>query len=235
MNIKNNNEDLLYSLPDFITGKLADEGIKLKISEEINGNADFRKEYELMKETYASIKDLKFSEPPVHYFNNLIPLLNERIESRNKFGFADMFRISNLLKYTLPAVTVICLIVVITFTNKNNKDENMFVQTDNTITEIMKKEIDSTITKKEVIDDSTVNQNEDVVNNKGNSINVNNEKTINQNSSADLNQNDMNIEDIFADTDDPEIDDEYFYESDFSNLSSKEQTEIINKLSNAKF
>lgn len=234
MNKDNNIENLLYNLPDFITGKLADEGIKIKIDEEIRNNDDFRKEYESMKETYSSFKDLEFSEPPALYFTNLVPLINQRIDSDSKFSLSHIFRITNLLKYALPAVTVVCVIFIITFTNKSNKDENMFVQTDNTITEIMKTSFDSTISNKEDIGD--LSQEEEVTQNNNQVLQTRDNITKSNNKSViQTKQNVVNIEELFTESDDAEEDDVFMYESEFGNLTSKEQTEIINKFSNAKF
>jgi hypothetical protein len=234
MNKDNNIENLLYNLPDYVTGKLADEGLRIKITEEINSNTDFKKEYESMKEAYSSFKDLEFSEPPTHYFTNLVPLINQRIESDSKFSISHIFRITNLLKYALPAVTVVCVIFIITFTNKSNKDENMFKQTDNTITEIMKQSFDSTFSNKEDIKDASPEEeiaqnNNPVLQTRDNNTKQNNKSVVK------TKQNGVNIEELFTESDDAEEDDVFMYESEFSNLSSKEQTDIINKLSNAKF
>ncbi|MFZ4592481.1 MAG: hypothetical protein ACOYN6_15880 [Ignavibacteria bacterium] len=237
METNKNNEDLLYSLPDYITGKLNDERIRHNIEEEIRINAGFREEYELMKETYSSIKDLEFSEPPAHYFTNMVPRINQRIESNSGFSFAHMFRLANLFKYALPAVSVIVLIVIFTFSNKSSKNENMFVHTDDTITEIMRNNKDTikTIEKtmesnateeKELTDNTTVNTSHKVNREKNTNQTV---KTVTEKPVAN------NIESLFADTEQTENFDDYVYETDFSTLSGKEQADLINKLSNTKF
>jgi hypothetical protein len=237
MKTNNNNEDLLYSLPDYITGKLNDEGIRHNIEEEIRINAGFREEYELMKETYSSIKDLEFSEPPAHYFTNLMPLINQRIENNSGFSFAHMFRLANLFKYALPAVSVIVLIFIFTFSNKSNKSENMFVHTDDTITEIMRNNKDTiktiektvesnTTEEKELTDNTTVNTTHKVNREKNTSQTV---KTVSEKPGIN------NIEALFTETERTEHYDDYVYETDFNTLSGKEQADLINKLSNTKF
>jgi len=237
METNKNNEDLLYSLPDYITGKLNDERIRHNIEEEIRINAGFREEYELMKETYSSIKDLEFSEPPAHYFTNMVPRINQRIGSNSGFTFAHIFRLANLFKYALPAVSVIVLIFIFTFSNKSSKNENMFVHTEDTITEIMKnnkdtiktieKTVESNATEeKELTDNTTVNTSHKVNREKNTNQTV---KTVTEKPVAN------NIESLFADTEQTENFDDYVYETDFSTLSGKEQADLIKKLSNTKF
>jgi len=237
MNKSINNEELIYSLPDYIAGKINDKGIQNKIEEEIRNNDGFRQEYELLKETYSSLKNLEFSEPPAHYFNNLIPRLNQRIENENKFSFAHLFRLANLFKYALPAVTVVCVILLITFTNKSNKDENMFIQSDNTITEIMKGSIDSTAavdtgTGDTVIEENDVNNNTDY-----NTAQINKVQGIRKtyNNTVETSPGSANIEDLLTESDDNDNDDAFMYENEFTTLSKTEQSDIINKLAKENF
>ena len=236
MNTHHKNEDLLYSLPDYITGKLVDEDLKFRIENEINLNTDFKQEYEMMKETYSSIKDLQFSEPPAHYFNNLVPRLNQRIESVSKFSFSHLFRLANLFKYALPAVSVIVLIVIFTFPNKSNKNENMFKQTDNTITEIMKANTDTLQTDNETVENTSAEENIVVENIQENETTpIKKEKNRTEKTIKVTNLNNVNIEDMIAETETIEKYDDYVYENDFNSLSQKDQTDLINKLSKTKF
>jgi hypothetical protein len=237
MNKNINNEDLIYSLPDYITGKLNDKGIKFRIEEEIRNNNGFRQEYELLKETYTSLKNLEFSEPPAHYFNNLIPRLNQRIENESKFSFVHLFRLANLFKYALPAVTVVCVILLITFTNKSNKDENMFVQSDNTISEIMKGSIDSTMAVNKETGDSANEVNDAVDNTADNTTLVSKVTYIKKTNinTVDISPNSVNIEDLLTESDDADNDDAYMYENEFTTLSKTEQSDIINKLTKVNF
>ena len=238
METNKNNEDLLYSLPDYITGKLHDEGIKHNIEKELRINSEFREEYELMKETYSSIKDLELREPPAHYFTNLVPIINQRIEEQNKFTFAHIFRLANLFKYALPAVSVVVLIVIFTFSNKSNVSENMFVQTDNTISEIMKVETDTISSKNEAIETAQSEETEIAVNNTDNTqpkVYKEKDRTSKNNSESINGGNSINIEELFTESEETEIFDDYAYDTDFSTLSGNEQSELINKLSKTKF
>ena len=238
MNNNTNNEDLIYSLPDYITGKLNDEGIKFRIEEEIRDNNGFRQEYELLRETYSSLKNLEFSEPPAHYFNNLIPRLNQRIENESKFSFAHLFRLANLFKYALPAVTVVCVILLITFTNKSNKDENMFIQSDNTISDIMKGSLDSTTAVSTETGDSALEENDAVDNTADNTTQVSKVTYIKKtnNNAVEIGPSSANnIEDLLTDSDDADNDDAFMYESEFTTLTKTEQSDIINKLTKVNF
>jgi hypothetical protein len=237
MNKNINNENLIYSLPDYITGKLNDEGLKFRIAEEIRNNNGFRQEYELLKETYSSLKNLEFSEPPAHYFNNLVPRLNQRIENESKFSFAHLFRLANLFKYALPAVTVVCVILLITFTNKSNKDENMFIQSDNTISEIMKGSIDSTTAVRKKTSDSALEENDVANNTADNTIQESKVTYIKKtnNNTAEISPGSVNIEDLLTESDESEDDDAFMYENEFTTLSKTEQSDIISKLTKENF
>ena len=237
METNKNNEDLLYSLPDYISGKLNDERIRHSIEEEISRNAGFREEYELMKETYSSIKDLEFSEPPAHYFTNMVPRINQRIESNSGFSFAHIFRLANLFKYALPAVSVIVLIFIFTFSNKSNKSENMFVHTEDTITEIMRNNKDTIKTIEKTVESNATEEKELTDNTTVNTIHkVNREKNTSQTVKTVTEKPGINnIEALFTETERTENFDDYVYETDFSTLSGKEQADLIKKLSNTKF
>lgn len=237
METNKNNEDLLYSLPDYITGKLNDEGIIHSIEEEISRNANFKEEYELMKETYSSIKDLEFSEPPAHYFTNLVPRINQRIENKSTFSFEHMFRLANLFKYALPAVSVIVLIFIFTFSNKSSKNANMFVHTEDTIAEIMKTGKDTIKSTENNMDNTSVEEKEFTENTTLNSPHkIKKERNADQTvKTVTEKQNNINIEVLFTETEIADVYDDYVYETDFSTLSGKEQADLINKLSNTKF
>lgn len=233
------NEELLYSLPDYISGKLNDKELRVKIEEEIGCNAEFRNEYELMKETYSSIKGLEFFQPPEHYFTNLVPRINKRIENGAKPLFSGIFRLANLFKYALPALSVIVLIFIFTFSNKSSKDNNIFVHTDDTINRIMNNKKD-TLKSEERKDDAVLTEEKSYTENtsENTSLKVIREKvtrTQNKAESEKTGSNNINIDALLSETEETYQYDDYVYETDFNKLSGKEQTELINKLSNTKF
>ncbi len=217
-----NNEELLFHLPDYVTGKITDENLLLRIQSEINSNPEFKKEYESLAETFSTIKDLKFSDPPEHYFTSMVPKINEKIanqkESKSISGF---FKLSNLYKYALPAVSVVLLIVIITFSNKNNKDESMFSRYGDTISDIMKLDSESPYESIDDENDIAFDFAED-------------EEFAESGESSDLiaidNSNILELYDENGDSDE-----EFFYYSDFETLSHTEQIELINTLSETKF
>ncbi|MCE1166369.1 MAG: hypothetical protein LWX07_13305 [Bacteroidetes bacterium] len=77
------NEEYLYSLPDYVNGKLPDGPLKSGIEEMIKSDAVFRAEYESMLNTMKFVRNGSLVEPPEHYFNSLVPRINERIEAGN--------------------------------------------------------------------------------------------------------------------------------------------------------
>lgn len=223
MNNSNSNyEELLYNLPDYVAGKITDENLLLRIQSEINSNPEFKAEYDLLSETYSDVKDMKFSEPPVHYFTNLVPKINEKIiKQKESKGIAGFFRLSNLVKYALPAVSVVLLIFIITFSNKNDKDESMFTRYSDTISEIMKLDSETSNEFVDVETDTALESTEE-------------EEFSDSDDASELPgiENENIIE--FYD-ENGESEDEYFYYSDFETLSQIEQNELINTLSETKF
>ncbi|MFA5011009.1 MAG: hypothetical protein WC644_03550 [Ignavibacteria bacterium] len=217
-----NNEELLFHLPDYVTGKITDDNLLLRIQSEINSNPEFKKEYESFTETYSTIKDLKFSSPPDHYFTNMVPKINEKIANQKEsMGISGFFKLSYLYKYALPAVSVILLIVIITFSNKNNKDESMFSRYGDTISDIMKFDSESSY---ESIDDE-------------NDIALESAEDDEFSESGDASEliaiENANILELYDENGDS--DEELFYYSDFETLSHIEQIELINTLSETKF
>ncbi len=234
-----NNENLLYNLPDYIAGKITDKNLIQRIKSEIDSNPDFKSEYELISETFSSVNNLKFSEPPEHYFSNLVPRINARIEKQNnKSPFLHFFRISNLLKYALPAISVVLIIVIINYSNKNKKDENMFIQSDHTINNIMNNKSDTTTDsinnlKKQLEEESNKETNENNLSTEVKEVN-NPEKISTKNKQEKVTEeNNSGILELFTESE--ETEEEYYYESDFSSLSQSEQNELLNKLSNTNF
>ncbi|MBI5402401.1 MAG: hypothetical protein HY959_03290 [Ignavibacteriae bacterium] len=112
MNREFSKEELLFNLPDFIVGRLIDSEIKEAILNEIENNSGFRQEYEMLGSTIREFRNLEFSEPPANYFNNLMPVINEKIDSKTeKLSLSKS--ISFLWKIAVPAAAV--LLFVFTF------------------------------------------------------------------------------------------------------------------------
>lgn len=221
-NINPNSEELLYNLPDYIAGSITDKELIDKIRNEININPEFKAEYELLSETFAEVNNLKFSEPPEHYFTNLVPNINEKIlKQKESKGIARFFKLSNLVKYALPAVSVILLIFIVTYSNKNGKEENLFNQFGDTINEIMKNKSDSSEESFDSDKDAAME------------IDAEDELTDSDESSDLQDIENGNIIEIYDENGD--TDEDFFYYTDFETLSKIEQNEIINTLSETKF
>ncbi len=80
-----NKEDfggLLYELPDFIEGKITDELLRSKIISLINEDENFRKEYELLKNSMNTIRNIKTDIPGNEYFSNLTMNINRKIDEK---------------------------------------------------------------------------------------------------------------------------------------------------------
>lgn len=112
MNREYSKEELLFSLPDFIEDRLDDSEIKDAILYEIANNPGFREEYKMLAGTIHGFSNYEFSEPPANYFNNLVPVINEKIDSKTeKLSLSKS--ISFLWKIAVPAAAV--LLFVFTF------------------------------------------------------------------------------------------------------------------------
>lgn len=216
------NEELLFHLPDYVTGKITDENLILRIQSEINSNPEFKNEYDSLKDTFSKIKDLKFSDPPEHYFNNLIPEINDKIANQNvSKGISGFFKLSNLIKYAIPAVSVVLLIFIITFSNKNKKDESMFSRYGDTVGEIMKPDSESSGESADEEADTEIESSDEEE--------LADVDAVNESANAD----NANIIEFFDENGDS--DEDFFYYSDFETLTQVEQNELINTLSQTKF
>ena len=241
--MEKNIETLLHNLPDYIAGNLDDEGLKDRITTEINSNPVFRAEYESMKSTFAFLGENSLSEPPEFYFNNLVPTINKRIDAieasrdnvfTEKFGW-----LVNVLKFAIPA-----LILVLGYL--------LYTEITSTDREIMTE--DEPNEKQEQIEQQSPMNNGNELSNVDNTTDSNNSGTPmdysssdrdvrgtatartneNSGSSAIINNNNTDdIEDILTESASyPVINEEYDDET-YQNLDASEQNEILNYLENA--
>ncbi len=226
-------EELLSSLPDFIAGRIKDDALLRTINEEIEHDTKFRSEFESLSEAYNTIQKMKFSEPPSHYFNSLLPRINTRIEEFSKTENKSRFPgIKYIFRYAIPAFSVVLVILIITFSNRNGKDDLGFKSNDS-------------ITLNEVKEDISKNQDASIVtgetakenNYTGHSgIQEKNKQTSNPIVTLSETENAETIIEIFSENgESEETDEEYFGEFDLSELTSSEQAEILTKLENTNF
>ncbi|MBP9191561.1 MAG: hypothetical protein KBF96_03330 [Ignavibacteria bacterium] len=112
MNTKYNNEELLHSLPDYISNKLSDPVLRKVIETRISTDADFQSEYFSLSETLDMFNP-EFSETPSEaYFNNLSVRINEKL-SREAQPVSFFEKLGIKLKFALPALAVILIIVTV--------------------------------------------------------------------------------------------------------------------------
>ncbi|MDD5361590.1 MAG: hypothetical protein PHN88_05630 [Ignavibacteria bacterium] len=237
-NKKTNLEDeLLYSLPDYVNGKVYDESLKSEIEKKIKTDAEFRNEYLSVRNAFQFVKDSSFEEPPEHYFNNLVPRLNERIERSRSVSAIDFRFILHLWRYIVPALTVILVIVIVAIPRK---DKNELIQNGNKDTQSVVTFTDDSPLEPASVDndaeETDITETPDAVGIINNPVTI--KYTPDKKETAIENKNVIvNITDLIQDTEEnaAEESDEYNYESDFKNLTPSEQNEVLANLSKTKF
>ncbi len=239
METDRNKEELLHSLPDYAAGSITDEVLKQRIEDELKCNADFRDELELIKDTFTFLNEHSFSEPPAHYFTNLIPQIRSRIDSSSKPQRSGIFRFAYFYKYALPALSVIVLILIITISNKNSNDSSVFVKTEDTINRIMSSSKDTvnttSVTKEADVPEEKLLADDTKEYTPPKSVREKTSKQQMKAVSEKSNGSNINIDALLYETETTYQYDDYVYEADFGKLTGKEQSELINKLSNTKF
>ncbi len=127
MKTKFSKEDLVYSLPDYISDKSMDKELSDLIRNEIENNAEFKNEFDELRSSMNFLKTAKLESPGDSYFNNLSVRINDRVNAVTNENIWN--RISIFWKILVPALTII-LIAVFYYTNfkSNYKPENQVVQ-----------------------------------------------------------------------------------------------------------
>jgi len=215
------NDELIFSLPDYVTGTELEAAVREQIEERLNNDKTFYAEYMKIKETYNYMKDVETDRAPENYFSSLLPRINERIESESTQKSFWHYLIGSW-KIAVPALTVILLIVIF---NKSDKIENTNgVPGINHRTEIISA-------------DSNIKESKEVITNSEEEKTVSTEtviapvkrKTVTTVKKENLS---MLSESIFSESEEEE---EFYYEDEFVNMNESEQNELINNLKNTKF
>jgi len=242
MNNKFNKEILLENLPDFIEGKIEDGNLKEAIIREISANPEFKNEYDSLSDAIGLFRNYKLSEPPVNYFNNLLPELNKRIyKDDKKFSFSKS--ISLLWKIAIPAAAIFLFFFSYrTFINQNeltvSEKKDTQLTAINESGHIQNPEETSVKTNTEEIEDESddIYDYENIMEyfegltNSKRSSNSNNNLSFKTKSNVqiDLPENPTE-DDIFFSNDD-----ESNFEQIFENMNTDEQKEVLNKIKNSK-
>lgn len=136
MNTKYNNEELLHSLPDYISDNLIDPGLKEAIELKINSDPDFKMEFSGLKETLNLLQTESFELPSDTYFNNLSVRINEAI-GKDTPALTFFERIGISLKIALPALAVFLIITTLIIYNTSfneNSDKGKISDTKTDLT-----------------------------------------------------------------------------------------------------
>ncbi len=115
-------EELIQSIPDFISGKISDSGLSNEVRKLIETDSEFKNEFEELRKTLSFFAVSEFPEPPDNYFNNLSVRINERLNpvsavSENN-GIFQYF--SKIWKYVIPALAVILIALFFVLKQENS-------------------------------------------------------------------------------------------------------------------
>ncbi|MEO8210921.1 MAG: hypothetical protein ABI840_10190 [bacterium] len=149
MKPKFSTEELIQSLPDFITNKISDINLKSEIENELRINGDFKLEYNELKSTLGFLNSYDFESPSESYFNNLSVKINDRINNEN---ITESFwkRLSLVWKILIPVIPVIILAIVLFSNLKEEKSTSGISENEINKTEITKEKINSSENKTEI-------------------------------------------------------------------------------------
>lgn len=233
-------EELLENLPDYINNKIDDTKLKEAIRLEILNNPDFRKEFDSISTILESMNSVEFTEPPINYFNNLLPKINERIYENT--GKENIFkRFSYFWKYAVPVATIILFFIGYKTFFKNSE----YINRINNDSEIVLKEYSYSDEKTA---DTSVNSDEKFISENPEYQENNTEttgdfkKSSNIQKSTERNKISKNEEQInsFIDFSENAAEEEILlnsddmnYEQDFEKMSSEEQNDLLSKIKNS--
>ena len=114
-----NFDELLYSLPDYITGELIDEDLKAQIEAKLLTDSSFREEFESLKSTMNFIRESELEAPSEVYFANLqANILSKVHKDEVPERQSILSRLVGYWKVAIPALTV-CVVLVIYMSSMN--------------------------------------------------------------------------------------------------------------------
>jgi hypothetical protein len=237
-------EELLENLPDYVNNQIDDSKLKEAIKFEISNNPDFKMEFELASSTLNSFNNIEFSEPPVNYFDTLLPKINERIYNKSdKFNFIKRF--STLWKYAIPVAAIIIFFIGYKTIFRNND----YISNLNNDAHIVLKDFnhsderksDSSVKSEEktTIDNSAnVEDNNEAIGDikkvrnykrtKSEKINYTKKEEL-INSFLDISENSPDEEVFFSNDDDENAN----IEQDFDKMNKEEQNNLVSKIKNS--
>lgn len=130
-NINYNTEDLLHSLPDYISKNITDPELVKAIESKISSDPEFKMEYLNLSETLNLFESYNMESPSDAYFNNLSVRINESIHKETQTDpFFKRFGIS--LKFALSAFVVLFVITSAVFYFYNSETDKNLITSDQT-------------------------------------------------------------------------------------------------------
>lgn len=130
-------EELIHSLPDFISDNIDDKDLISQIENEINTNSGFKFEFDELRKTFLFLNSASLDGPQDSYFNNLPVRINEKINGKHvNPGFIE--KLGLLWKILIPALSII-IIAVILYNIFGDKDEESKVTHDSNNQKVIEK------------------------------------------------------------------------------------------------
>jgi hypothetical protein len=230
-------EVLLENLPDFIEGKLDDTDLKEAIHFEISNNSEFKKEYEMFSATIKNFGRYEFTDPPVNYFNNLLPRINGNINvKKEKFGLSKS--ISLLWKLAIP----VAALVLFFFGYKSFFTSNDYIDNIKNDTHTVYQNDYQVSSKPEELTNQEITETGDESDNIYDFENVekffSNSSVKKQYTNKNSNETGDILNDLSGNIPDDDVffsnEDESNYEQIFDDMDKDQQNDILNKIKNSK-
>lgn len=242
----NHFDELLYSLPDYISGELDDEKVKEQIEAKLLVDSSFREEYDSLKSTMNFIREAEPEPPSEVYFANLQANILSKVHKETEPSRVSILsRLVGYWKVVVPALTV-CVVLIIYTQNMNTPPlpltENVKVQMplQKSLNDKGGNKSQDTSTKDAVITNETSAPTDNTSSNESTEVNFNSSKhkrtesesvsskeNVTTNESANL-SDDSEGGIIFGREDDTQA------QYDYDNLSTDDQLDILQSLRDKK-
>lgn len=232
----NNFDELMYSLPDYITGELNDEDTKQKIEAKLLTDSSFREEYDSLKATMNFLTETELESPSEVYFANLQASILSKVHAKKEKSTDSLLvRLAGYWKVFVPALTV-CVVIVIYSASINKPTLSVMeekIQIPSIVDNGNKKTspitIDTVVPTETPVQESTeTSDGSNMILKKNKKAEVNSpEEKISADENTGFNY-DSEGSTIFGKDDDTQTQDEY------ENLSPDDQLDILNSLKEKK-
>lgn len=256
-----NKEDLVHSLPDYISGRIDDQNLLREIESEIINNPEFKIELDELKSTMNFLNSAELESPDEIYFNNLPVKINERLLQEGSYWH----KLGAFWKILIPAISVLIIAVILYNVSTNEpvivattENENNITVTAENKDAVAKNEIQTKQNNLTQVDQNAKDKNELGAENKKVYIS----KNLNRKKNPALTQKDIKQNEPYAyippgiekasanmiannyetaEIENPDIQedvlysedsDDYNIEEEFQELTPEQQKEILEDLNN---